>query len=79
MEPNLHYEIRIRGHVSAHWQSWFEGFTLENLPNGDALLTGPVADQAALYGLLNRLRDLGVTLIALRCVELDTGFGSQEA
>lgn len=72
----MEYEIRIRGHLAAHWQPWFEGFTLENLPNGDALLTGPVADQAALYGILNRLRDLGVTLIALRAIEPDTDFST---
>ena len=60
------YHIRIKGHLSAHWSDWFDGMTIRNEPNGDAVLTGPVADQAALHGLLTKIRDLGLPLLALR-------------
>ena len=65
----LTYQIKIRGHLSPQWSGWFEGLsiTLEN--KGDTLLTGPVADQAALHGLLRRIRDLGLPLLLVSCVE----------
>jgi hypothetical protein len=66
----LTYQIRVRGHLSDNWGYWFTGLTLENRSNGDAVLTGPVSDQAALHAILNHIRDLGLTLVALRCVEL---------
>lgn len=61
----LVYQIRLRGHLGGQWTNWFEGLaiTLEN--NGDTLLTGPVADQAALFGLLRKVRDLGLPLVAV--------------
>jgi hypothetical protein len=68
----LTYQIRVKGHLSDNWGYWFVGLTLENCSNGDAVLTGPVPDQAALHAILNHIRDLGLTLVALRCVELDT-------
>lgn len=61
----VRYAIRIRGHLDGDWADWFDGFACTNLPNGEAILTGPVADQAALHGLLARLRDLNVTLLAV--------------
>ncbi|HEX7736826.1 MAG TPA: hypothetical protein VF458_18415 [Ktedonobacteraceae bacterium] len=63
------YQIRIKGHLSREWTDWFGGFiiTLEN--NGDMLLTGPVIDQAALHGLLKKVRDLGMPLLSVSCVE----------
>ncbi len=63
------YQIRIKGHLDERWADWFEGLiiTLEN--NGDTLLTGPVVDQAALHGLLKRVRDLGTHLISIIRVE----------
>jgi len=64
LEPEL-YEIRIRGRLDAHWASWFDEMTLEVEPAGVTVLRGPVADQAALHGLLGRLRDLGLPLISL--------------
>ncbi|MCB0571607.1 MAG: hypothetical protein KDC66_17675 [Phaeodactylibacter sp.] len=63
------YQVRLRGHLSAQWATYFDGLsiTLEN--DGDTLISGPVADQAALYGLLRKVRDLGLPLIALTPLE----------
>jgi hypothetical protein len=58
------YQIRLEGHLGLHWTDWFESLTLTE-DNGDTLLTVPVVDQAALYGLLRKVRDLGVPLISL--------------
>jgi hypothetical protein len=63
------YQIRVRGHLSNAWTEWFEGLTIENLPNGDSLLSGPVADKATLHGLLTRVRDLNLTLVAVTLIE----------
>jgi hypothetical protein len=59
------YEIRIKGHLDNQWTDWFGGLTLMREDSGDTLLTGMVADQAALHGLLRKIRDLGMTLIAV--------------
>jgi hypothetical protein len=59
------YEIRIAGHLPARWSAWFEGLAVAPEPDGTTRLSGPVADQAALYGLLKRVRDTGLTLIAV--------------
>jgi hypothetical protein len=67
-EPEL-YEIRVTGHLDARWAEWFEGLTIRLEDNGDTLLTGPVIDQAALHGLLKRVRDLGLPLISVSPVE----------
>ena len=58
------YQIRIKGHLSPHWAEWFGGMTITLEDNGDTLLTGPVVDQAALHGLLRKVRDLGMPLIS---------------
>jgi hypothetical protein len=58
-------EIRIAGHLDPKWAEWFEGFDLTYTENGETILTGCVADQAALYGLIAKLRDLGVVLISV--------------
>lgn len=63
------YEIRIKGHLSCRRISILEGWQVKHQPNGETLLSGPVLDQAALYGILNRLRDLGVTLLAVMRVD----------
>ncbi len=62
------YQIRIRGQLDARWADWFEGLTI-TLDGGDTLITGPVADQAALHGLLKRVRDLGMPLVSVSPVE----------
>ena len=63
-EPGL-YAIRIKGHLDARWATRFEGLTLTLEDNGDTLLSGPVVDQAALHGLLRKVRDLGMPLISV--------------
>ncbi len=59
------YEIRIQGHLDDRRAAWFEGLTLTREANGDTLLSGPVVDQAALHGLLRKVRDLGMPLISV--------------
>ena len=58
------YEIRIKGHLDVRWSEWFCGLTITLEDNGDTLLTGPVVDQAALHGLLKKVRDLGLPLLS---------------
>lgn len=67
----LVYQIRLQGHLGAQWTAWFDGLTIALTANGDTLLTGPVVDQAALYGLLKKVRDLGMPLLAVTCIESD--------
>ena len=62
------YEIRIEGHLNDRWADWFEGLTLIREDSGATLLTGPVVDQAALHGLLRKVRDLGMPLISVICI-----------
>ncbi|MDB5097712.1 MAG: hypothetical protein JWM80_2133 [Cyanobacteria bacterium RYN_339] len=61
----LDYHIRIKGHLAANWADWFGGLTITLEASGDTLLAGPVADQAALHGLLRKVRDLGLTLLSV--------------
>ena len=63
------YQIRIQGHLGPQWADWFGGLTLNLEDNGDTLLTGPVVDQAELYGLLRKVRDLGLLLLEVRRIE----------
>ena len=66
VRPTCH-EIRVAGHLSPEWVDWFEGMTI-TLENEETRLTGPVADQAALFGLLKKVRDLGLSLLAVNQV-----------
>ena len=63
-EP-LIYQIRLKGQLGSEWAEWFGGLTITLADNGETLLTGPVIDQAALYGVLKRIRDLGLPLISV--------------
>jgi hypothetical protein len=63
------YHIRIKGHLAAHWAEWFDGMTITQLHNGETLIEGPVVDQAALHGMLNHIRDLGLPLLAVDRVD----------
>ena len=63
------YQIRIKGHLGPQWTDWFEGLTITPEVDGDTLLTGPVVDQAALHGLLKKVRDMGLPLVSVSPVE----------
>ncbi len=63
------YQIRLKGHLGPQWTDWFGGLTITQKDNGDTLLTGPVVDQAALHSLLRKVRDLGLPLLSVICVE----------
>ena len=69
-EPGL-YEIRIKGHLDGRWADWFEGLSFTHESDGTTLLDGPLTDQAALHGVLNRIRDLGLPIISIQCVSPD--------
>ena len=59
------YEIRVHGHLDTRWAAWFDGLTLTHGSDGTTIIEGPVADQAALHGLLQKIRDLGLPLISV--------------
>ena len=65
------YQIRIKGHLGHQWTTWFEGLTITLEEDGNTLLTGPGIDQAALHGLLKRVRDLGMSLVSVSTVQPD--------
>ncbi len=66
------YEIRIRGRLDARWAARFDGLSMQDEPDGTTVLRGPVTDQAALHGLISRVRDLGVPLLSVAQVEDDS-------
>jgi hypothetical protein len=67
-----YYEIRLKGHLEARWVKWFDGLAITREENGNTLLSGLVADQAALHGLLKKIRDLGLPLVSVNSVDPDT-------
>jgi hypothetical protein len=78
-QPTI-YQIRMKGHLSHHWTDWFEHLAVTLEDNGDTLLTGLVVDQAALHGLLKKVRDLGMPLVSVnpvQCHEADHEKGSE--
>ncbi|MBK9714993.1 MAG: hypothetical protein IPO81_27435 [Kouleothrix sp.] len=66
----LIYQIRVQGHLGSEWTDWFEGLSISLEDNGETLLTGPVIDQAALHGLLRKVRDLGIPLISVNRLQI---------
>lgn len=67
LSPNsAYYEIRFQGHLGERRARWFEGMEISQIDNGDTLLRGPLPDQSALHGMLNRIRDLGLVLVSVR-------------
>ena len=62
------YQIRIKGHLGQRWLAWFDGLTITRDPDGNTLLAGPVIDQAALHGLLKKIRDLGMPLLSVNSI-----------
>ena len=67
------YQIRVEGQLDPHWSDWFGSFTLSHGQDGSTTLTGPVTDSAALFGLLDRVRDTGLTLISVNRIEREEG------
>jgi hypothetical protein len=68
----LRAEIRVKGQIDAHWSDWFEEFEITHTDQDETILTGDVADQSALYGLLAKLRDLGLSLISVNSTEIES-------
>ena len=62
------YEIRVKGHLPQYWSAWLDGLTITHEPNGETILTGPLRDQAALFGVIIKVRDLGLTLLSVNRV-----------
>ena len=65
----LSYQIRIEGHLGPQWAEWFDGMSITPEADGNTLLTGPLPDQAALHGLLKKMRDLGMTLVSINRID----------
>ena len=76
-QPTI-YQIRVKSHLSSDWTDWFEGLTITPESDGDTLITGPVVDQAALYGLLKKVRDLGMPLISLNPIQSNHAIPEQD-
>jgi len=73
-EPTMkqvHYIIRVQGHLAPRWADWFAGLTMDHTAGGETILSGPIEDQAALHGVLVKVRDLNLILIAVNRVEKD--------
>jgi len=65
------YQIKIEGHLDGRWQDWFGGLTVTKIADGYTILSGPIRDQAALYGLLKKVRNLGMPLLSVNRIESD--------
>jgi hypothetical protein len=70
-EPPAHYEIRVNGVLDSWWSDWFEGLRISSDEGGQTIIAGPLVDQAALYGLLTKVRDLGLPLLSVRQIGPD--------
>jgi len=67
------YQIKVKGHLDPRWSQWLGGLTITHETNGETLLAGPVVDQAALFGLLLKIRDLNLTLLSVQRFEAESG------
>ncbi len=65
------YEIRVQGYIDTRWEEWLNGMSLRYTPDGNTTLTGPLPDQAALHGVLAKIRDLGIPLISVKRIDPD--------
>jgi hypothetical protein len=72
----LRAEIRVKGQIDEHWSDWFEGLTVTHTDQDETVLTGLVVDQSALYGLMTKLRDLGLLLVSVNISEMDEEEGN---
>ena len=84
MSTSASYEIRVEGHLGSSWSTWFEGMSIRHEEQGDGkpactILSGPLADQAALHGVLIKIRDLGLSLISVRRVPTTTLTGGERS
>jgi hypothetical protein len=70
-QPARAYEIRLAGHLDPRWAARFEGLEMRHAPDGTTVLHGPIADQAALHGVLQQIRDLGIPLVAVTAADID--------
>ena len=71
------YQITVKGHLNPNWADWFDGLTITLLPNGTTAISGPVVDQAALHGVLRKVRDLGVPLLSVTLFRPDQEYASE--
>ena len=74
---STYYQIKIKGHLDDHWSDWFDNMTITNAANGEAILYGPLPDQAALHGVLIKIRDLGLPLLAVATIATDESKNTQ--
>jgi hypothetical protein len=73
MQSNKHqYRIRIKDHVNINWSEWFENLTIEHRDTGETIISGDLPDQTALHGVLMKIRDLGLTLVEVKCTDCDS-------
>ena len=75
-DDSTEYEVRVKGHLDARWSAWFDGLSLTRESDGTTVISGPVVDQAALHGLLQKLRDVGMPLISI--TQVSPGLTSSE-
>lgn len=71
MNKTMQYQIKVRGHLDKSWKEWFEGLTISNMENGETLLSGPIQDQAALQGVINRINNLSLILVSINSASVE--------